>query len=503
MQSVISDIDYEKINSFINSKMGLNFPIERKGDLAKALNNAASDFQLENASDLVDYLISSPLSDNEFQILSRHLTIGETYFFREKIIFDILRNIILPEIITKRAKVCQKIKIWSAGCSSGEEAYSLAILMNEMILNRLDWDLTILATDINPDVLEKARNGNYSEWSFRDVNETIKKKYFTKTSSNCYSTLPKIKKMVEFNQLNLVEDSFPSVINKTNAVDIIFCRNVLMYFEPKKREKVISAFYNSLVNGGWLILGLTEIGYMADKRFNSISLKDAIIFQKAPNPSEIPKRKISPITDRPDKSAKIKKSYLPKTKKIDLDVERKNDSLSNYKKGLDLFEKGDYNNAAAVLIKYIENNSKETYKDISEFPKPYYYLAKALANAGRLNSALEWCERGIEKSKLDPALYFLKSNLLQGLNKYMEAIETLKKTIYLDSDYIMAYFSLGNIYKKIDMINEAQRQYKKLLKILSQLDDNQIIKDSEGMRVDRIKNLVNIFLQNPVENQLS
>ena len=185
----------------------------------------------------MDWLLSSePPSRNQIEILASYLTIGETYFFREKQTFEILEERILADLIKTRRQNERRLRIWSAGCCTGEEPYSIAMLLSKMLPDLKDWNISILATDINPRFLHKASEGVYSKWSFRDCPQGVKERYFRKAKEDRLEILPDIKKMVTFSYLNLVEDSYPSLSNCTNAMDVIFCRNVLMYFAPTDRS---------------------------------------------------------------------------------------------------------------------------------------------------------------------------------------------------------------------------------------------------------------------------
>ena len=165
--------------------------------------------------------------------MASYLTIGETYFFRVEPDFNALENHILPELIHLRKDTGKYLRIWSAASSTGEEPYSLAILVRKLIPDIKDWNITILATDINTRSLAKAEKGIYGNWSFRNNPEWLKKIYFTPLLDERYQINRNIKDMVSFFYLNLARDTYPSLLNNTNGMDIIFCRNVLMYFTPE------------------------------------------------------------------------------------------------------------------------------------------------------------------------------------------------------------------------------------------------------------------------------
>ena len=156
-----------RLSEFIAARMGLHFPQERWGDLANGLALAAGEHGLQDAEEYAQWLLSAALTRREIEALASHLTVGETYFFREKRSFEILEDEVIPELIRVHGSGDLRLRIWSAGCCTGEEAYTVAMLLDKMIPNLFDWNVTILATDINPKFLESASRGIYGEWSFR------------------------------------------------------------------------------------------------------------------------------------------------------------------------------------------------------------------------------------------------------------------------------------------------------------------------------------------------
>ena len=243
----------EEASALLVSKMGLHYPPERWPDLERGLRAAASDLGCANAEACVRALLAGPLGQEEIEILADHLTIGETYFLRDPKVFEALRTKILPELIQARAGSEQRLRVWSAACCTGEEAYSLAITLADVLPGLEDWKITVLATDINARFLAKAAAGIYSRWSFRNVPDGWKEKYFEKVNEKQFAILPRYKRMVSFSYLNLVEDAYPSLATNTNAMDVIFCRNVLMYFSADQAKRVGAKLQSSLMKDGWLV----------------------------------------------------------------------------------------------------------------------------------------------------------------------------------------------------------------------------------------------------------
>ena len=206
---------FVQLSTFSAEQLGLHFPPQRWRDLEKGLKAAAP--ELGFADKAVLEQISFVDADNK-RFTGRwasHITIGETYFFREKGIFEALEWQILPQLIDSRRLKDRRLRIWSAGCASGEEAYSIAILLHKILPDMLDWRITVLATDVSQRALQKAEEGVYTQWSFRGTPAWLVEKYFNRVKGDRWEIMPWIKEMVTFSYLNLAADPFPSLINNT------------------------------------------------------------------------------------------------------------------------------------------------------------------------------------------------------------------------------------------------------------------------------------------------
>src|SRR5262249_41291670 len=157
-----------------------------------------------------------------------------------------------PELIRQRHAAGKQIRMWSAGCCTGEEPYSLAMTLSRLLPNPSNWNITILATDVNPRFLKTAAEGRYTNWSFRGSPESLREQLFQRAHGGASESSPAIKRMVSFAELNLAEDVYPTLMTNTNAMDVIFCRNVLMYFSREHATRVAARLHASLMEGGWL-----------------------------------------------------------------------------------------------------------------------------------------------------------------------------------------------------------------------------------------------------------
>jgi len=494
MKAGVSDAVLSRLSEVIASQMGLNFPKERWRDLERGMGFAAVDFGFKDTESCIRWLISSPLSKSQIEILASHLTIGETYFFRDKRVFEILEEHIFPELICSRKETGKQLRIWSAACSTGEEPYSIAILLSEMIYNLSDWRVTILGTDINPRFLKKASEGVYSEWSFRDIPLWVKEKYFKRSKEGGLEILPHIKNMVRFSYLNLAEDTYPSLLNNTNAMDVIFCRNVLMYFSPEHKEKVVQRLFHSLAAGGWLVVSPGETSQVLSSQFTMVNFAGAILYQKAHSSVDHatcfqPGLYQTLQNDRCKESAAH--TLFPDPEKQQLREPR----CTLYDEAVVLYEQGRYDEAVEKIGLYLKNSAEESGEPHSE-GKAMALLARACANQGKLAEAQKWCEKAIIADKLTPGLHYLLATILQEQDRAGEAVVSLKRALYLDQNYVLAHFALGNLARQQGNLKESAKHFDNALRILRGYDPKDVLPESEGITAGRLSEIIASLIKN-------
>jgi chemotaxis protein methyltransferase CheR len=213
-----------------------------------------------------------------WEAIVARLTIGETYFFRNMPQFDALRQHIIPELLRRR-EATRGLRIWSAGCATGEEPYSVAITVGDMLPADHFWHVSILATDINAQFLTRAREALYGEWSFRETPDELRSRFWAREQGR-WRLRPQIRRMVSFARLNLAEPCYPSVANGTCALDLLLCRNVTIYFDDLTTRQVVERFYNALAPGGWLIVGHTEPQASVYQRFEVHNFPHTVVYRK-------------------------------------------------------------------------------------------------------------------------------------------------------------------------------------------------------------------------------
>lgn len=491
----ISDRQLLLLSEYVAGWLGLHFPKKRWSDLGRITCHAAQELGFEECETFLGRILSGQLAKEQEEIFAAHLTIGETYFFREQKSFDILENTILPGLIASRRGRDQRLRIWSAGCSTGEEPYSLAILLSRLLPDLHEWQITILATDINPRSVGKAVNGIYGDWSFRGVPQWLRQKYFTRTLDGKYEVPPAIKRMVTFSILNLADDSYPSLSTNTNAMDIIFCRNVLMYFEPKQHQQVIRNFQHSLLEGGWLVVSPCETAPVFSAFFELVMFPGASFYQNnepggksrgfAPQfPSEIA---AAPIPARlvPVDAAEPLPS-VPFTVPQKLEPAVSIEQPVKYEDALVLYRLGCYEESAEMLSQLLAQSAAGQ----PAFGKAVALMVQVQANRGEIALALEWVDKAIAIDKLNAELYYLRATIFQEQGEIPKALASLKQAIYLDHAFVMAHFALGTLSLQEGKPVEAGRHMENALALLKTFPADDPVPCAEGMTVARLAEII-------------
>jgi chemotaxis protein methyltransferase CheR len=492
----ISDRLLTQLSEYVTGWLGLHFPEKRWGDLARIVCHAAQELGFEDVDAFIERVVSRRTTKEQEDILAGHLTIGETYFFREQKSFDILENSILPKLIASRRGREQRLRIWSAGCSTGEEPYSLAILLSRLIPDPQGWQITILATDINPRALAKAVHGVYSDWSFRGVPQWVRQRYFVKTPNGHDELQHAVRRMVTFSVLNLAEDNYPSLSTNTNAMDIILCRNVLMYFEPTQQQKVIRSFQRSLLEGGWLVVSPCETSPAFSACFETVMFPDAVFYKR--NEQGGKQQVIAPPVpagvahDRfpPPLAAVAAPRFNPSPPAPGMVKQAAPKSQTPvYEMALDLYRRGGYEKAADMLSGLLAET------EATSGAKPVYGKAAALmaqtqANRGEIAVALEWVEKAIAADKLNAELYYLRATIFQEQGEIPKAMASLKQAIYLDQAFVMAHFALGTLTLQIGKPREAGKHLENALSLLGACPTDDPVPGADGMTTARLSEII-------------
>ncbi|WP_156895565.1 CheR family methyltransferase [Massilia putida] len=271
----------------VEAETGLTFPGTRRRQFDAALGRMAEALGLPGAAACASWLLAGPWDAARSALCARFLTIGETYFFREPRALDLVCDVARAHLARGETRL---LRIWSAGCCTGEEPYSIAMTLRRCAPRLLPDGVTILATDLNDAFLDFARAGRYRRWSFRRTDPADLDEFFRPLGDGRFEIDPQLRAAVRFASLNLASGAYPSSATGTPAQDVIFCRNVLMYFGQEQARRVIARMRDCLVDGGWLVVNASEASTSLFAGFTPVYQEDAVFFRKSalPAPADVP-----------------------------------------------------------------------------------------------------------------------------------------------------------------------------------------------------------------------
>lgn len=451
----------EQARDYISVKLGIHFPSSRLAELDKKLWELEKDWKLTSQQDFIKMLVAGRLNNDQVHALVGSLTIGETYFFRELATIEALGKVIMPAIARQRGR---SLRIWCAGCATGEEPYSIAMYLAEQP-DLANWHISLTATDINPTFLKRAQKGEYTKWSFRTTPDHYKNHYFNKINDNLYEVKEAIRRNVKFVRLNLAETEYRSLSTMSEGFDVIFCRNVLMYFSPDTIRSIIDRFAGALAPDGFLIVSQTECSDYFSAAFETVQHDGSFFYRK---------KNASPL---------VVPQSVPKTKIRSHDPLKTGTNLIHARPIQPLHEA-----SSKIGTVEHENALKQSRSGDRLFAK-----AEKLANRGFLADARALCEQGIECDSLNIHGHYLHATILQESGNLPEAVSAIKKALYLEPDFVMGYYTLGTIEQKLGNTRQALRNFDNMAKLLTLYKDEDILPESAGISAGHMRELLNIM----------
>ncbi|MBK7141016.1 MAG: protein-glutamate O-methyltransferase CheR [bacterium] len=269
--------EFVMIRDFILEKSGIFFAENKMYLVRNRLAKRMAELQIKTVRDYF-YHVKYDLSLREFNKLMDLVTTNETSFFRNEPQLLSFSDEVLPLVIEEKLKERgpKSLRIWSAGCSTGEEPYTLAVIILERLKSLAGWNVEIVANDISEQVLQRARQGEYSGITLRNIRPELLTRYFSKDGDN-YRVKPEVQALVKFSHMNLND---PRKISVVSNMDVIFCRNVMIYFTEEVKKQLVRGFYNALKPGGYFYIGHAETLHGISKAFKLVYFKNALVYQK-------------------------------------------------------------------------------------------------------------------------------------------------------------------------------------------------------------------------------
>ena len=274
----ITKEEFLQLRDFIYSQCGIYIAENRMYLVENRLSNRLKELNLKTFGEYYHYLLYDVNRRKELNRLFEVVTTNETSFYRNPPQLQVFQEKVLTAVIeAQRAKNDKKIRIWSAGCSTGDEPYTIGIILHEVLRSEItQWNIKISATDLSEAVLHSARRGCYSEYALRTTPRDIVSRYFTKDGAQ-FAICDKVKRLVSFSQLNL---SDVLAIKRLDRSHIVFCRNVIIYFDDEMKKQVISSFYDNLLPGGYLLIGHSESLHNISKAFQPQHHTGTIVYRR-------------------------------------------------------------------------------------------------------------------------------------------------------------------------------------------------------------------------------
>jgi len=335
--------------------------------------------------------------------LARELTVGESYFFRDHGQMALLRDHLLPELINRNS-ASRSLRIWSAGCSTGEEPLTLAMLLDELLPQRANWNVTILGTDLNPAAVAKAKTGIFGSWSFRGVSPEIRARYF-RACGNDWAVDPRLLSQLTLREGNLLADLFPQAAE--GLFDLILCRNVFIYFDTGAITTILKKFRGSLRENGYLMTGHSETHGIQVNGLQRHHLPGSLVYQRAA-------KRAPEVAPAPAKPAAPLLPPMPSRPTLPLSTSPR---------------------PAATLAAPVAPSASDLLRS-----------AQTCANLGRYEEAVALCRRANEADPLLASAHFLAAQLAEQRGELEEASLRFKRVIYLAPDFAPAYIELGSLY---------------------------------------------------------
>ncbi|QJB57573.1 protein-glutamate O-methyltransferase CheR [Pseudodesulfovibrio sp. zrk46] len=273
----ISDQEFSGLRDFIYEKCGIYIADNRKYLLENRLGNRLKKLNLRNFDEYYNYLRFDVGKEVELKRLFEVITTNETSFYRNPPQLKVFQEQVLTDVVKQARTKGRKMRIWSAGCSTGEEPYTISMIIHELLKSEVSqWDIKITANDLSERVLESARKGVYNDYTLRTTPPEVVKRYFA-SDNGSNAIKADIKKLVQFGQINLKDRT---QLRRVERSQIVFCRNVIIYFDDDMKKRVINAFYDNLLPGGYLVIGHSESLHNITRAFKPIHYPGAIIYKK-------------------------------------------------------------------------------------------------------------------------------------------------------------------------------------------------------------------------------
>ena len=467
----------------LHQTAGLVFPPNRRESAEAGMRRAMAAGCLSDPRDLRRAVAAA---GDIRDALITELTVGETYFMREPGQFEFLRTTVLPKLRGSTAQ--RRLRVWSAGCATGEEPYSLAILLREAA-----WPggASILGTDLATARLAAARRARYTSWSMRGVSEHVIARHFERRGKQ-FILRADIRRSVDFQALNLAADGYPSPASGIERMDVIFCRNVLIYFDLHTVTAIATRLLASLAPDGWLFLGasdppigelvpcevvMTGAGLAYRRRASTIGEWVPVFADTAawvPNLVEP-----AAYAPEPQPVSEEHSWFAAESVAMPVDIVRGSEESPVPRDSYETaYDQADYVAASTLAREAIARGD--------DSDGPWIVLVRSLANGGDLDAAGEACAAALDRHRLSAELTHLHAVLLAEAGRYADAAVAARQALYLDPRYVVAHLALGDSLSRSGDMVGARRAFSNAQSLLKSLPPDAMVPGADGADASRL-----------------
>ncbi|MBK1841927.1 protein-glutamate O-methyltransferase CheR [Azospirillum sp. YIM B02556] len=469
IEAIRRDPNFLRLKAMVIDATGLAYYADKDSAFAERINRRLPFGRITTVGGYLAVLEAEGPNGAEYQGLINELAVGETFFFRYIEQFDALRAVAIPECL-RRNQSSRLLRIWSAGCSIGPEAYTVEILLKQHFAAQLEgWQVHIVGTDINGAFLEQARRGAYGDWAVRGLSPETLEACFDR-QDRLWSVKPKYRQWTSFMPFNLVEGEIPSYPHGIGHFDIILCRNVMIYFDEATRHRLLGNLHKALADGGWMVVGHAEAGPQMNELFIPVSVPGATLYRKqaeTPAPAAAAKRGAPPGP-----------VPVPSTAATAAGLRR---AISK------------------SAVPPVSGASAES----APGPRPRKAASTAtpppvppLPNQAETNdrsSALEACLARVEANRLDPAVHY-QLGLVEEELGVGDPVAAFKRALYLDPRFVLADYHLALAYWRRGRLVPAQRHFRNAREALETRADDEAVTEGGGLTVRELRGMLDLWL---------
>ena len=477
IDAILQDPVFPRIKAAVIGATGLAYYADKDAALAERLNRRLADKPTTGLAAYLAQLAAEGPGGPEYQALINELTVGETFFFRYAEQFEALCAVAIPECL-RRNRDSRLLRIWSAGCSIGPEAYTLEILLKRHFAEQLrDWQVSIVGTDLNASFIETARRGVYGNWAVRGLDPAVLAECFDR-QGDLWAVKPRFREWTSFSVFNLVDGTLPNYPRGLGALDVVLCRNVMIYFDEPTRTRLLDNLFQALVPNGWLVVGHAETGQQVNSLFTPVPVPGATLYRK-PRPGCAPAEAI-PAPPPPAFTPPAPADAKPADTKPAVPTAPKPAKKRSP--------------AAAAPARLRATTVKPAALPTPQPPVPSPAPASppAAASEGDRASALDACIALAERNRMDPVVHF-RLGLLEEELGVGDPIAAFKRALYLDQDFALADYHLALAYWRRGKLAPAQRHFRNARATVAAHDATELVAEGGGLTVAELRSMIDLW----------